>query len=115
MTSEIAIENISRHFNYTIFLNGHEAGEVSPLKTRTITVVPGTHDLSFKDSDSENLPTSCKTIHIDIADGKSLPLKVTTKDFSIAIYDEHGTHLNGKRGFLCGKIADGIHIENPIT
>jgi hypothetical protein len=115
MTSEIIIENISRHFNYAIILDGRDAGEVFPLKTHSIVVEPGTYELSFKDSDTENLPTKCKPIEITIAEGRTLPLKVTTRDFSIRIYDEHGTHLNGKRGFLCGTVADGIHIDNPIT
>jgi hypothetical protein len=42
-------------------------------------------------------------------------LKILTEDFSIRIYDEQGTHLNGKRGFLCGQVGDGVHVENPIT
>ena len=115
MASEIIIENLSRHFNYTILLNGCNSGEVFPLKTHSITVDAGQYELSFKDSDADNLPTNCKPIQITLADGKTLHLKVTTEDFSIRIYDEPGTHLNGKRGFLCGYIADGIHIENPIT
>jgi hypothetical protein len=115
MTSEIIIENISRHFNYTVFLNSHEVGTVFSLKTFAITTEPGQYELSLKDTDVENLPTRCKPIQINIADGKTLPLKVTTRDFSIEIYDEQGTHLNGKRGFLSGYIADGIHIENPIA
>jgi hypothetical protein len=115
MASEIIIENLSRHFNYTIFLNGCIAGEVFPLKTHSITVEAGKYELSFKDSDADNIPTNCKPIQITLADGKTLDLKVTTEDFSIRIYGEHGTHLNGKRGFLCGYIADGIHIENPIA
>jgi hypothetical protein len=115
MTSEITIENISRHFTYSILLNGQEMGDVFPLKTYTLTVEPGIYALSFRDTDTENLPTGCKPIQIDIAGNKTLPLKVDTKDFSIHIYDETGTYLNCKHGFLCGKIADGIHIENPIA
>lgn len=38
MASEIIIENLSRHFNYTILLNGSNSGEVFPLKTHSITV-----------------------------------------------------------------------------
>jgi hypothetical protein len=115
MTSEIMIENISRYFTYTIFSNGLEIGDVFPLKTYTMTVEPGIYALSFRDNDTENLPTSCRPIQIDIAGNKILLLKVETKDFSIHIYDETGTYLNCKHGFLCGKIADGIHIENPIA
>jgi hypothetical protein len=115
MTSEFILTNSSRHFSYTLFLDGCASGEVSPLQPHTITVEPGKYELSFEDSDSDNLPTHCKPIQITIADGKTLHLKVTTEDFTIRIYDEQGTHLNGKRGFLCGNIADGIRIENPIT
>jgi len=61
---------------------------------------PGKHELSFKDSD--NLPTNCRPIQIIIPDGGSLHLKILTEDFSGRSHDEQGTHLNGKRGFLCG-------------
>ena len=115
MASKVSITNLSRHFNYTILLNGNESGGIFPLQTTSLTIDPGKHELSFKDSDTDNLPTHCKPIQITIADGKTLNLKVLTEDFSIRIYDEQGTHLNGKRGFLCGQVADGIHIENPIT
>ena len=115
MASKVSITNLSRHFNYNILLNGNESGGIFPLQTTSLTIDPGKHELSFKDSDTDNLPTHCKPIQITIVDGKILNLKVLTEDFSIRIYDEQGTHLNGKRGFLCGQVADGIHIENPIT
>ena len=115
MASKLTITNISRHFNYTILFNGNENVEVLPLQTASLTIDPGKHELSFKDSDTDNLPTHCKPIQITIADGKTLNLKVLTEDFSIRIYDEQGTHLNGKRGFLCGQVGDGIYIENPIA
>jgi hypothetical protein len=115
MASKLTITNISRHFNYTILFDGNEGGEVFSLQTATLTIEPGKHELSFKDSDTDNLPTHCKPIQMTIADGKILNLKILTEDFSIRIYDEQGTHLNGKRGFLCGQVGDGIHIENPIA
>lgn len=115
MASKLTITNLSRHFSYIILLNGHESGEVFSLQTTTLTIEPEKYELSFKDSDADNLPTNCKPIQITIADGKSLHLKVLTEDFSIRIYDEQGTHLNGKRGFLCGQVCEGVHIENPIT
>jgi len=115
MASKFNIINTSRHFGYTILLNGHESGAISPLKTSTLSIEPGQHELSFKDSDAENLPTHCKPIQITITDGKALNLKVLTEQFSIRIFDEHDTLLNGKRGFLCGKVGEGIRIENPIT
>ncbi len=115
MASKLTITNLSRHFNYTILFDGNENGEVFSLQTATLIIDPGKLELSLKDSDTDNLPTHCKPIQITIADGKTLNLKVLTEDFSIRIYDEQGTHLNGKRGFLCGQVGDGIHIENPIA
>jgi hypothetical protein len=115
MSSELIITNLSRLFNYTILLNDRAIGEISPVEPGAITIEPGNYELSFKDSDLDNLPTNCKPICITIEDGKKLHLNVTTEDFSIRIYDGQGTHLNGKRGFLCGKIAEGVRIENPIT
>jgi hypothetical protein len=115
MASKLTITNLSRHFNYTILLDGKESGGIFPLQTASLTIDPGKLELSFKDSDTDNLPTHCKPIQITIADGKTLNLKVLTEDFSIRMYDEQGIHLNGKRGFLCGQVADGIHIENPIA
>ena len=115
MASELTITNLSRHFSYVILFDGHEKGEVFSLQTTTLTIDSGKHELSFKDSDTDNLPTKCRPIQITIADGKSLSLKVLTEDFSIRIHDEQGTHINGKRGFLCGQVCDGVHIENPIS
>ena len=85
------------------------------LQTTSLKIDPGKHELSFKDSDSDNLPTNCRPIQITISDGRSLHLKILTEDFSRRISDEQGTHLNGKRGFLCGQAGNGIHVENPIT
>jgi hypothetical protein len=115
MGAELSITNLSRHFTYIILLDGHEDGELFSLQTISLKIEPGKYELSFKDIDTGNLPTNCKPIQITIADGKSLHLKILTEDFSIRIYDEQGTHLNGKRGFLCGQVGDGIHVENPIT
>jgi hypothetical protein len=115
MGAELTIANLSRHFSYIILLDGHEDGALFSLQTTSLTIEPGKHELSFKDSDKDNLPTNCKPIQITIADGRSLQLKVLTEDFSIKIYNEQGTHLNGKRGFLCGQVGDGIYVENPIT
>ena len=115
MGAELTITNLSRHFSYTILLDGHEDGELFSLQTASLKIEPGKHELSFKDSDADNLPTNCKPIQITIADGRSLHLKILTEDFSIRVYDEQGTHLNGKRGFLCGQVGNGVHVENPIT
>jgi hypothetical protein len=114
MACELTITNLSRHFSYAILLDGLEKGDVFSLHTTTLSIEPGKYELSFKDSDPDNLPTKCKPIHITIADGKSLTLKVLTEEFSIRIFDEQGTHVNGKRGFLSGQVSDGAHIENPI-
>ena len=114
MGAELSITNLSRHFTYVILLDHEERGEVFSLETTKLAIEPGKHELSFRDSDINNLPTNCKPIQMTIADGKALRLKVLTEDFSIRIYDEQGTHLNGKRGFLCGQVGEGIHVENPI-
>jgi hypothetical protein len=115
MGAELTITNLSRHFSYIILLDGNENGELFSLQTTSLKIEPGKHELSFKDSDADNLPTNCKPIQITIADSRSLHLKILTEDFSIRIYDEQGTHLNGKRGFLCGQVGNGVHVENPIT
>ena len=115
MGAELTITNLSRHFSYKILLDGREDGELFSLQTTSLEIEPGNHELSFKDSDTDNLPTNCKPIQITIADGRSLRLKILTEDFSIRIYDERGTHLNGKHGFLCGQVGEGVHVENPIT
>jgi hypothetical protein len=115
MASKIIFSNLSRTDDYTILLNGQEAGTVLPLKTMEVDVEPGEYELDVKGSNEEGLPSMCKPIHIRIKDEKSVHLKIVADHFAIGIYDEKGTLLNEKSGgFLCGNIADGVHIDNPI-
>ena len=115
MTAKLTVTNSSRTHEYAIVLNGENRGEVFPLKATTIEIPPGGYELGFKDIDAGDLPTLCKPIHMTIDDAITLELRVVTKNFSIQIYDSAGTHLNGKHGFLCGRVCEGVRIENPIT
>jgi hypothetical protein len=115
MASEIIFSNLSRNDDYTILLNDQERVTVLPLKTSTIEVDPGEYDLYIKGSNEEGLPSMCKPIQLRLADSKTVHLQMVARDFTIGIFDEKGTQLNAKRGFLCGYVADGVHIDNPIT
>ena len=115
MASKIIFSNLSRTDDYTILLNGQDRGIVLPLKTNTIDVEPGEYELDIKGSNEEGLPSMCKPIQIRIADGKTVHLQIVAQHFAIGIYDEKGTRLNDKHGFLCGTVADGVHIDNPIS
>jgi len=115
MASKIIFSNLSRSDDYTILLNGQERGTVLPLKTIMIDVEPGKYELYIKGSNEEGLPSMCKPIQVKMADCKTVHLKISARDFAIGIYDEKETQLNAKHGFLCGYVADGVHIDNPIA
>lgn len=115
MASQIIFSNLSRNDDYTILLNGQDRGTVLPLKTNTIDLEPGKYELNISGSNDEGLPSMCKTIQVTIKDCKSVHLRIVAEHFAIGIYDEKGTQLNARRGFLCGSIADGVRIENPIS
>jgi hypothetical protein len=115
MTSKIIFSNLSLSDDYTILLNGQNRGAVLPLKTITIDTEPGQHYLDVKGSNEEGLPSMCKPIKLRIADSKTIHLRIVARDFAIGIYDEKETQLNAKHGFLCGTIADGVYVENPIV
>jgi len=115
MAAKIIFSNLSRNDDYTILLNGQERGTVLPLKTNTIDLEPGKYELYIKGSNEEGLPSMCKPIQVKIANCKTVHLQIVARDFAIGIYDEKGTRLNAKRGFLCGFVADGVHIDNPIA
>ncbi len=115
MASQIIISNLSRNDDYTILLNGREAGIVLPLKTMTIDVEQGKYDLDVKGCNEEGLPSMCKPIQITIGEDKSVHLKLHAQHFAIGIFDEKGTQLNDKHGFLCGYVADGVRVDNPIS
>jgi hypothetical protein len=115
MASKIIFSNLSRIDDYTILLNGQDRGIILPLKTITIDVEPGEYELDVKGSNEEGLPSMCKPIQIRMGDGKTVHLQIVAQHFAIGIYDEKGTQLNDKHGFLCGYVADGVHIDNPIS
>jgi hypothetical protein len=115
MASKIIFSNLSRNDDYTILLNGQVSGTVLPLQTNTIDLEPGEYELFVKGSNEEGLPSMCKPIQMTMADGKTVHLNIEARHFAIGIYDEQGTLLNGKSGFLCGSVADGVYIDNPIS
>jgi hypothetical protein len=115
MASEIIFSNLSRTDDYTILLNGQDRGTVLPLKTNTIDLEPGKYELNVLGSNEEGLPSMCKPIQVTIKDCKSVHLRIVAEHFAIGIYDEKGTQLNAKHGFLCGSVADGVRIDNPIS
>jgi hypothetical protein len=57
----------------------------------------------------------CKPIQVKIDDCKSVHLRIIADNFAIGIYDDKGTQLNAMHGFLCGSVADGVRIDNPIV
>jgi hypothetical protein len=115
MASKIIFSNLSRNDDYTILLNGQEMDTILPLKTNTIDVEPGEYELAVKGSNEEGLPSMCKSIQVRIGDGKTVHLQIVAQNFAVGIYDEKGTQLNDKDGFLCGYVADGVHIDNLIA
>ena len=114
MASQIIFSNLTRNDDYTILL-GQDRGTLLPLKTNTIDLEPGKYELDIKGSNEEGLPSMCKPIQVTIKDCKSVHLRIVAEHFTIGIYDEKGTQLNARHGFLCGSIADGVHIDNPIS
>jgi hypothetical protein len=115
MASKLIIHNQSRTHDYRVVLDSTDAGDVFPLRSIAIDVPPGEHQLSFREVGENDLPTACKPIHMTIEDEKTLELSVSTKHFSIQIHDRQDTLLNGRHGFLCGRICDGVRIDNTIT
>ena len=115
MAAQIIFSNLSRNDDYTILLGGQVCGIILPLKTDSFDVEPGKYELDIQGSNEEGLPSVCKPIQITIKDGKAVHLHIEARHFAIGIYDEKGTQLNARHGFLCGSIADGVRIDNPIV
>jgi hypothetical protein len=115
MASRIVATNLSRLDDYIVILDGQPRGAVRPLQSGEIVIEAGEYELSVKAENEEGLPAECKPIRIRIDDGRTLRLNIEAKHFSIGIYGQDGTQLNAVRGFLCGSIAEGVHVDNPIT
>ena len=115
MASRIVVSNVSRTDDYTLILNGQPRVTVRPLKSGEISVEAGEYEFSVKGENEEGLPIVCKPIVIKIDDERTVRLNIEAKHLSIGIYDETGTQLNAVHGFLCGYIANGVHIDNPIA
>jgi hypothetical protein len=115
MSSILEVTNLDRYDEYRLVLNRKDSVEVFPLKSVTAEILPGEYDLSFRRVSEEEIPSTCKPIRIVIQDGKALSLQVMTQNLAIKIFDGEGNHLNGRYGFLCGKLADGVYCENPIA
>jgi hypothetical protein len=115
MTSRIVVSNLSRIDDYTLLLNDRPRGTVHPLKSDEINVEAGQYELSVKGENEEGLPNECKPIVLKIDDGRTVRLSIEAKNLSIGIYDGNGTQLNAVHGFLCGFIASGVYVENPIV
>lgn len=114
MAARIAIKNENRTENYQFLLNGQGKGVVASLTSEVFEVEPGAYEMSFTESNEAEIPTACKPIRVTIEDGRELKLRVLTKLFTIEILDEEGTILNGKHGFLCGHMGEGVYVENTI-
>jgi hypothetical protein len=114
MASHFIITNDSRTEVYELMLNGMPAGVIQTLATEAFSLEPGKYEVSFRESEQSEVPAVCKSIQVTIDDEKTLRLKIVTHFFSINITDAEGTILNGKHGFLCGHIGDGIYVENVI-
>jgi hypothetical protein len=115
MASRIVVSNLSRIDDYTLLLNGQPRGTVHPLQSDEINVEAGKYELSVQGENEEGLPNACKPIVMKIDKERTVRLNIEAKNLSIGIYDEDGTQLNAASGFLCGNIADGVYVENPIT
>jgi hypothetical protein len=114
MAARIAIKNENRTEDYQFIVNGEIKGVVASLAGEVFEVEPGAYDLSFAESNEAEIPTVCKPIRLTIEEGRELRLRVLTKLFTIEILDEEGTILNGKHGFLCGHMGEGVYVENTI-
>ena len=114
MAAKIFISNKDRYDEYVVLINGTEKGGVFPWTSVTVEVPPGSYVLSFQRKAETELPVMCKSIRVTLKDSSTLSLYVKRQNLSIGIYDEQQCQLNARYGFLCGRVAEGVHIENPI-
>ena len=114
MASRLRVRNMSRVYDYTLVLDGRELLALPSLQEAELPLAPGDHEISFRAGQVDDLPSTCKPIFVTIDDGRELPLQVDTRHFAICIADENGIQLNGKHGFIAGRVANGVYINNPI-
>lgn len=114
MAARFAITNENKTEDCLFILNGEIKGGIAALASEGFDVEPGAYDVYFAESNDAEIPTSCKPIRVTIEDDRELRLRVLTKLFTTEILDEEGTILNGKHGFLCGHMGEGVYIENTI-
>jgi hypothetical protein len=117
VSATLVLKNQDLHYDYDVLLDGAAQGRLSSMDGIAIDIPAGDHVLSFVCGNQEGLPApqGCKAINISIEDGKVLNLTIMTRHFTIGVYDDNGVLLNGTRGFLCGRLGEGIYIENPIA
>ena len=114
MAAKLVISNQDRYDEYILLIDGADSAEVFPLSTITTEIAPGVHTISFRSKAATEIPLTCKPIRVTLKDGATLSLQVRTQNLVIRIYDTQECQLNAKQGFLCGRVADGVHVENPI-
>ncbi|MDD5711146.1 MAG: hypothetical protein PHY31_00125 [Smithellaceae bacterium] len=115
MSAKLTISNQDRTSEYVAVLDGKDAALLYPLQTAEIEIEAGQHELTFREGEEAEIPGSCKPICFNIPDNKTFSMKVITNLLSIQILDAQGNLLNGRHGFLCGYVDEGVYVENPIA
>jgi len=114
MAAKLIISNQDRYDEYVLLIDGADSAEVFPLGSVTLEIPPGMHTVSFRSKAESELPLTCKPIRVTLKAGATLSLQVKTQNLTIRIYDSPECQLNAQHGFLCGRVADGVYVENPI-
>jgi len=114
MVAKLVISNLDRYDEYVLLIDGADSVEVFPLSSVTLDIPPGVHAVSFRSKAETELPLTCKPIRVTLKEGATLSLQVKTQNLTIRIYDTQECQLNARQGFLCGRVADGAYVENPI-
>ncbi len=114
MAAKINITSLDRYDEYVLLIDGEDKADVFPLASVTVEIPPGTHTVSFRSKAETELPLTCKSIRVTLKDGAALSLQVMTQNLSIRIFDTPECQLNAEHGFLCGRVSDGVYVENPI-
>jgi len=114
MAAKLVISNMDRYDEYVLLIDGADSAEVFPLTEVTVDLAPGVHAVSFRSKAETELPLTCKPIRVTLKEGATLSLQVKTQNLAIRIYDTQECQLNARQGFLCGRVADGAYVENPI-